>query len=576
MEQDGCAGGDGWSDGSAEPEGLSLSYSQVKKFEFTWPVGDGATHYQLLERASEDEEYVQVGVTSTLTAMSLTVPLHQRANASYVLRTCEDVDCTDSEPVYVSLSPSLTEAIGYFKASNTEEHDTFGSAVALSGDGTVLAVGAPWEASAATGIDGDQSDNSAEGAGAVYVYSRTEWGEWTQQAYVKASNTDPGDNFGWSVELNEDGSILVVGAPEESSSATDIGGDQSDNSTWSAGAVYVYSRGEMNEWTQQEYVKAFNPGISDSFGTTVALSAGGTILAVGAIGEDSAATGVNGDEWDNSADGAGAVYVYVRNEMEGWIPWAYIKASNTDGGGDSDRFGSSLALSGDGTTLAVGAPGEDSSATGVDGNQANNSAADAGAVYVYAQESEWVQKAYIKASNTDEHDLFGWSVALSEGGSNLAVGAPVGPDTTGLATGVVYVYARHELDVWTHEATVTASNTPGRFGWSVTLNEDGNALAVGAPDEASCATGIDGDQSDESCQFTGAVYLFSRNEMESWLQQAYVKASNQCYQFGGSMALSQDASTLAVGATYEFSNATGIGGEQFDHSVNLAGAVYLY
>ena len=57
---------------------------------------------------------------------------------------------------------------------------------------------------------------------------------------------------------------------------------------------------------------------------------------------------------------------------------AYVKASNT---GSGDFFGSSVALSGD--TLVVGAPGESSNATGINGNQSNNSVSDSGAVYVY-------------------------------------------------------------------------------------------------------------------------------------------------------------------------------------------------
>lgn len=58
----------------------------------------------------------------------------------------------------------------YIKASNTGEQDLFGSRVALSGDGKMLAVGAYKESSNAMGINGNQADNSAPGAGAVYVY----------------------------------------------------------------------------------------------------------------------------------------------------------------------------------------------------------------------------------------------------------------------------------------------------------------------------------------------------------------------------------------------------------------------
>jgi len=118
----------------------------------------------------------------------------------------------------------------YIKASNTDAIDEFGGSVALSGDGNTLAVGAEFEDSAATGVNGDQTDNNAPNAGAVYVYTRDISDVWTQQAYVKASNTDADDAFGRSVALSGDGDTLAVGAHQESSAATGVNGDQADNS----------------------------------------------------------------------------------------------------------------------------------------------------------------------------------------------------------------------------------------------------------------------------------------------------------------------------------------------------------
>src|SRR5438445_357039 len=80
----------------------------------------------------------------------------------------------------------ITAQQAYIKASNTGGGDELGMSVALSADGATLAVGAYSEASAATGIDGNQADNSATAAGAVYVYTRTGT-IWSQEAYVKAS-----------------------------------------------------------------------------------------------------------------------------------------------------------------------------------------------------------------------------------------------------------------------------------------------------------------------------------------------------------------------------------------------------
>ena len=136
----------------------------------------------------------------------------------------------------------------YLKASNTNASDQFGYAVAVSGDTVV--VGAPYEASNATGIDGDESDNSLSGAGAAYIFVRSGT-TWSQQAYVKSSNTGQNDHFGWVVEVS--GDTVVVGAPDEDSNATGIDGNQSDNSKSAAGAVYVFVRSGTT-WSQQAYV----------------------------------------------------------------------------------------------------------------------------------------------------------------------------------------------------------------------------------------------------------------------------------------------------------------------------------
>jgi len=151
-------------------------------------------------------------------------------------------------------------------------------------------------------------------------------------------------------------------------------------------------------------------------------------------------------------------------------------------------------------TLAVGAARESSNATGINGDQDNNLAYEAGAVYVFRFDGTiWSQQTYIKASNTEAGHTFG-----------------------------------------------------DYFGENIALSDDGATLAVGAHGEDSNATGIDGDQSDNSAGWSGAAYVF-RFDGEDWSQQAYVKASNGGGHFGGSMALSDDGATLAVGAVLESS-----------------------
>src|SRR5262245_55825322 len=141
----------------------------------------------------------------------------------------------------------------------------------------------------------------------------------------------------------------------------------------------------------------------------------------------------------------------------------YIKASNTHIG---DHFGNggtleghAVALSGDSNTLAVGAPYESSNAKGINGNQNDASLYSAGAVYVFARmNNTWAQQAYIKASNPGQSD---------------------------------------------------------KFGFVVSLSQDGNTLAVSAPGEASAAKGINGNQDDDSIPEAGAAYIFTRSDRKS-------------------------------------------------------------
>ena len=564
---------------------LTLSFSQVKRFDFSWTAASGADYYQLLERPDDDAEYGPIEGDIVGEAISLTMPLHARFGASYKLRACNGAGCKDSEAVDVV--DSLAAAVGYFKASNTDAGDNFGGSIALSADGNTLAVSAWSEDSAATGTAGDPASNAAVDSGAVYVFVRAS-DDWSQQAYIKASNAEENDLFGVSIALSGDGDTLAVGAFVEGSTATGIAGDQTLNDAPSSGAVYVFVRTD-SEWSQQAYVKASNTSSFDEFGTSVTLSADGDTLAVGAPGEDSAATGIDGIEGDNSAFSSGAVYVFVRASDE-WSQQAYVKPSNT---GEGDKFGGKVEVSADGGTLAVSAWSEDSAATGIDGDQDDNAALDSGAVYMFTRvDDEWSQQAYIKASNTGESDSFGFSIALSDAGDTLAVGAfREGSAATGIggdhadnaapAAGAVYIFV-YTNNAWSQQAYVKASNTEqfDKFGTSVALSGDGDTLAVAAPGEDSAAIGIDGDQGDDGAVDSGAVYVFVRVS-NAWSQGAYVKASNtgEGDQFGFEVAMSSDSNTLAVGAYWEDSAAVGVGGtqdQQADDDADYAGAVFSY
>jgi len=257
----------------------------------------------------------------------------------------------------------------------------FGFKASLSSDGNTLAVSATSDSSSATGIDGDTNGERVAGSGAVFVYIRSN-GAWQQQAYIKASITDEEDSFGGGLTLSGDGNTLAVGAGFEDSSSTGVNGDQNDNNGDRTGAVYMFFR-DNGRWQEQAFLKASNADEVDIFGRdSMSLSADGNTLAVGLWTENSAATGVNGDQSDNSVLYAGAVYMYKRRNGE-WQSQAYLKASNTDRAGGRASFGRSVSLSADGGTLVVGADGEASAATGINGNQYDEFAGSAGAVYIY-------------------------------------------------------------------------------------------------------------------------------------------------------------------------------------------------
>lgn len=317
----------------------------------------------------------------------------------------------------------------YLKASNTgeaEEGDQFGFSLALSDDGNTLAAGTISEDSADARINGNQADNSASSAGAVYVFVRAGT-RWSQQAYIKSSSpngADANDLFGYSVGLSADGNTLAVGSYDEAGSSNVINGPE-DNNAPGTGAVFVFTRSGTS-WSRQAYLKASTQDRADSLGAWVAISDDGNTVAAGAPDEDSLTTGINTVETGHSGRigtlddiSVGAAYVFVRSGAT-WSQQASFKASNS---GIEDWFGVRLALSGDGNTLAVSAPNEDGGAKGINGRQDDNSAGEAGALYLFTRAgTTWTFQSYVKGSNTEAFDEFGSGVALSRNGT-LAVGA---------------------------------------------------------------------------------------------------------------------------------------------------------
>ncbi|MDZ7829201.1 MAG: hypothetical protein U5K33_06850 [Halofilum sp. (in: g-proteobacteria)] len=429
--------------------------------------------------------------------------------------------------------------IVYIKASNTAADDRFGGSlqqplaaednfggdtVALSADGDTLVVGAPTHPMAA-------------GAGRVYVFVRDGGGDWSEQATFQGTNTGATDRFGASVALSANGDTLAVGSPLD------------DGTALNAGAVYVFTRSDSS-WGEEEYIEASVPAAGDVFGTSVALSEDGNILAVGAIGKD------------GGASQEGAAYLFTRGGST-WTERDTVVSTTPE---NNDLLGYRVALSANGRTLAVGAV--------QDG--ASDRPTGAGAVHVFTDgnaDDDWDFLQEVHAPSPEKGAKFGASVALSDSGDRLAAGAHAED-----GRGEVHVFLVSGGTYGLEQSLVASNADSGdRFGASVALSAAGDLLVVGATFEDSSATGIDGNAGNDSATDAGATYLFSRSGT-SWSQMNYIKATNTDANdfFGESVALSDDAEELAIGAGGEASNATGINGNQDNDSTNNAGAVYLY
>jgi len=254
----------------------------------------------------------------------------------------------------------------------------------------------------------------------------------------------------------------------------------------------------------------------------------------------------------------------TRDSATSFTQREFLTASNI---GDNDRFGTSIAITGN--YMVVGANGE-----GANGSaSSDNSLIGAGAVYVYALENGiWSEVQYLKASNPGERDNFGASVAIH--GDTIVVGAP-GEASDGssqsnddfLGAGAVYVF-RLTNGSWIQEQYLKASSPDAsdKFGASVAIFED--TILIGASDEDS-----DGSSStNNASRDTGAAYIFERNN-DTWSQVQYLKPSNiglGAPRFGSSVSIY--GSLCAISARLENSGSSG--GVNLD--VPHSGAVYVF
>lgn len=407
------------------------------------------------------------------------------------------------------------------------------------------------------------------------------------------SGNNVSDSFGYAVSLSLDGSTIAIGASRDRSNSSGA----IDGTTDDSGAVYVFTR-VGNGWSEQAYLKAAsnNIGAYDNFGYSVSLSADGNTLAVGVPFEDSNSGGIDSIvNDDGAANDSGAVYIFVRNGTN-WSQQSYLKPvlllTNPD-----DEFGSSVSISADGNTLAVGVPGDENDRSGIldfplttiGTTQLVNS----GAVYTFRRgNSGWSYQSYFKALYPDADDQFGYALSLSADGRTLAVGA-IGEDSSSTevggdqnnddgqsnGSGAVFVFNRTDVK-WLQQEYIKPHNTDAgdAFGSSVSLSSDGNALAVGAYLEDGNSTGgIFFPLTNHPENDSGAVYVYVRSG--NWSQQGYLKADDTgvADYFGRSVSLNAEGTLLAVGAYTEDSNSAGVNSiPDDDGSADSSGAAYTF
>jgi hypothetical protein len=209
----------------------------------------------------------------------------------------------------------------------------------------------------------------------------------SSQNVISPTDASDGDSFGGAVALSADGKTLAVGALYD-----DVSGNKDQ------GSVTVYGRSGKS-WTEEKVLVSDTGNAEDWFGYSVALSADGNTLAVGAVYAD-----VNGNK------DQGAVSVFARSGGA----WSLQKTLNISGGTAGDLFGYAVALSVDGSTLAVGAISDDVNAN-----------VDQGSVSVFARTgTAWKEQQVITLDNGTASGNFGWSVSLSTDGNTLAAGGP--------------------------------------------------------------------------------------------------------------------------------------------------------
>ena len=261
-------------------------------------------------------------------------------------------------------------------------YDQSGESVSLSADGSIIAIGARW------------NDGNGNTSGHVRVYKNIN-DTWTQiGSDIDGESTS--DQSGESVVLSNDGSILAISAKFNDDNGTD------------SGHVRVYKN--VNDTWTQIGSDIDGEALNDKSGESIALSADGSILAIGA------------SQNDGNGTRSGHVRVY-KNINDTWTQIG----SDIDGESSTDQLGESVSLSADGSILAIGASQNDGNGT------------DSGHVRVYKNVNDTWTQIGSDIDGESAGDRSGLSVSLSGDGSVLAIGATANNEN-GTQSGHVRVY----------------------------------------------------------------------------------------------------------------------------------------
>ncbi len=282
------------------------------------------------------------------------------------------------------------------------------------GFGNLALSGKYLAASSNNGYDANGA-NFKPGAGSVYVFERTDGGEWLPVQKLTASDRASGNYFGFGLAVDGYTKTIVVGAPW---SSTDASGA---NTLQSSGAAYVFKRDASGNWNQAQKLTASVRHQHIYFGKSVDVS--GNWIAVGAEKEHH-----EENEVENQ-NNEGAAYLFENNGST----WTQKRKLRSQDGFDNDIFGRSVSL--DGNYVLVGSLGGK-----------NEHGADffpyAGSAYLYERNgSTWSFKKKLVAPDRSYNDEFGTSVSLS--GAQIIIGAPKEdnyPDQATMHLGAAYIF----------------------------------------------------------------------------------------------------------------------------------------